>query len=213
METRGVTLMRPLLVGAWVIAFFLLLTQREYNQGAGAVQSGSSTPTPKLRLRPLHDGRPLPDGCNLDDVVDLYQRFVSGFNDGDETALTSLIPFVSTRSAAPESGKFTFFAVADPKGTEAVYTRADVLSFVATRHAHSERWTILRMDLSGSWWKGGVGAVLDLSRVADDLEEREVGVQASVDCHSGTIAIWAVGDRPIVPESWFDATPDAIPYG
>lgn len=172
---------------------------------------------PQARLRPPPDGLPLPAGCDLDRVVEIAVGFLDAFSRGDETALAAAIPEEAGGDAFPGEGRFGWLSVYGPTG-EFATSRAEVIAYARARHAHHERIRLLQFEASGSWWDPGVDIVFDLAREADDLPAHVVGGKGSLDCAGGTIVVWSIGEREVVPDDWFgtgtpipSATPAAAP--
>lgn len=167
----------------------------------------------QTRLRPEPDGLPLPNGCNLNQVVAIATGFVGAFNRGDTAALAGFIPAEPLRAEPVGPGKFGWLSVTG--ASDIARTRAEVVAYATLRHAHGERWRLLQLEVSGSWWDPGVDFLFDMDREADDLPLSHVGGKGVLNCGDGTIAVWNVGDREVLPDAWFVPSPPgaATPVG
>lgn len=208
----GLVVALTLVVGSTIPFAFQALAVNN-RQGAPDASPPPATPrppvsgpggAPQVRLRPPPDGLPLPAGCDLDRVVAIATGFLDAFSRGDRAALAAIIPDEAGGDAFPGEGRFGWLSVYGPTGGLAK-SQAEVIAYARARHGKHERIRLRQIEASGSWWDSGVDVVFDLTREADDLPAQATGGKGTLDCVEGTIVVWSIGEREVVPDDWFGA--------
>lgn len=153
------------------------------------------------------DSEPIPPGCAPHEVVGLIRSSLDAFNEGDHERLLRFFP--------SDDGAFHWYSVnGRPGGFNPGFTaddREDLVPYLAERHAHGERMRLLQIDYGTTiTWEGGgrgIEFTLDVLRAADDIPTHQAGVKGTIDCLHQRISVWSMGDRGIVPDTWFDTPP------
>jgi hypothetical protein len=159
----------------------------------------------------------IPRGCNPTEVVQLITSFLDAFNRGDQQQLPE---FFSDVADTTQEDTFHWYSVGGPPDSFnpgfLANNRDELVVYLADRHTHGERMTLLQISYGTSQVGPGVpsdrgiGFVLDVQRSADDIPTHQAGVKGGIDCQEQTILRWAMGHRGIVPDGWF-GLPEATP--
>lgn len=136
--------------------------------------------------------------------VRIVTGFISAYNRGDQEALRGYFSAEAAgRGNQAEPGQFGWFAVTGEEGGinpgAGAYSRDELLPYLAERHAHHERLRLLQIDVGRSWRPHGLEILFDVDRRADDIPTHTAGGKGSLDCATGTIIVWNLGDREVLP--------------
>lgn len=175
-----------------------------------------ATPLPQVLVGQPPAWEPLPTGCEPERTVHVVLDFLDAFNDGDQDRLAALFrPDVLDADGTPDPGDdwrnpgwFSAHPIAAAPGVMA-RDDAELLPWVASRHAQYERWTLLQLFMGGYWWRGSANISFDMQREADDVPAQIVGGKGAIDCDDGTVFLWNVGSTESLPDYLFE--PGATP--
>lgn len=176
------------------------------------------TPTPKLLVGGPPGWEPLPEGCSPERVVGIVQALIDAINRGDQLRLIALFrPDILAADGTPwttqQAGPGWFGVEGCAEGRHGVWVQsgAELAAWAATRHARGERWTLLKLAMGTSWWKGGVNIGFAVRREAADLPAVVLGGKGAIDCTHGTVFMWSMAGPDRLPDYLFE--PGATPWG
>ena len=153
------------------------------------------TPTP-------YPTPPLSADCDERAIRRVVGEFIAAFNAGDQAGLARVFPVRGSDGDHPWTGDpeqlrwFTLTRANPAAGVDALnmYTREQLLTYFAARHAQHERMRVVELVINAAA-SGPLTAAINfrITRTADDLPESSFGGEGGVGCAHGLIFLWSQG--------------------
>lgn len=134
---------------------------------------------------------PFLPGCSETEVAAALEHFLLTFNAGDQATLSQLFPAPSSQD--PRTNDFRVYGVSAVPGgpdTFVAASRAQLLPYLAQRHAAHEVLQLVSLGYSPSWAPDRVDLTMTVTRRADDVPTRTLPAKGVLVCSTHQLIVW-----------------------